>query len=149
MNIIGISGRISKDFEVMQTSKGTSVCYLSVAVKRPHTKDTTDFFNVNVYRQGAEFLRQYCAKGDLIEVNGHLESYNYEDKNGVSKTRVVISADNVSLQRKAKENERASQQQTTTFTPPETSPAPPTEPAMTAYDTSDFEEILNDDGVPF
>jgi single-strand DNA-binding protein len=46
MNSVKFLGRTTSDIELKRTDRGKSVATFSLAVKRPFTKDTTDFFNV-------------------------------------------------------------------------------------------------------
>lgn len=97
MNTIAITGRLTAAPELKTTQTGLSVCSFSLAVKRPKVKDTTDFINCVAWRQSAEYLCQYANKGDLIEVNGSLQSRSYEDKNGNKRTVFDVVADSLSV----------------------------------------------------
>ena len=97
MNKICISGRITHQPEQKTTNSGLAVCSFSLAVKRPHTKDTTDFINCTAWRQGAEFLAKYAKKGDLIGAVGTLTSRQYEDKEGNKRTAWEVLVDDVEI----------------------------------------------------
>ena len=97
MNSINLIGNICNDLELKSTSNGKYVCSFSLAVKRPHVKDTTDFLNVVVWNQSAEYLSKYAHKGDRISVSGVLTSRNYEDKNGNKRTAFEVVSNDVSV----------------------------------------------------
>lgn len=97
MNKICISGRITHHPEQKSTNNGVSVCSFSLAVKRPHTKETTDFINCTAWRQGAEFLAKFAKKGDLIGAVGTLTSRQYEDKDGNKRTAWEVQIDDVEI----------------------------------------------------
>lgn len=97
MNKITISGRITHHPEQKATNNGVAVCSFTLAVKRPHTKDTTDFINCTAWRQGAEFLAKYAKKGDLIGAVGTLTSRQYEDKEGNKRTAWEVQIDDVEI----------------------------------------------------
>lgn len=97
MNKITISGRITHHPEQKSTNNGVAVCSFTLAVKRPHTKDTTDFINCTAWRQGAEFLAKYAKKGDLIGAVGTLTSRQYEDKEGNKRTAWEVQVDDVEI----------------------------------------------------
>lgn len=97
MNRIQITGRATADFEVKTTQNNIAVCSFSLAVKRPRTKDTTDFINCTAWRQGAEFLGKYAKRGDMIGVTGTLTSRSFEDKNGNKRTAWEVVADDVEI----------------------------------------------------
>lgn len=118
MNRIVITGRITHHPEVKTTNNDISVCSFSLAVKRPKTKDTTDFINCTAWRQGAEFLGKFAKKGDMIGVSGILTSRNYEDKNGNKRTAWEVQADDVEIL--TSKAERAEAEATETAEPQET-----------------------------
>ena len=96
MNNICIIGNLTKDIELKSTQSNLSVCTFTVAVKRPHTKETTDFIPCVAWRQSAEFLAKYARKGSRVGVTGTLTSRVYDD--GKSKrTFYEVSVDAVEL----------------------------------------------------
>lgn len=97
MNNINITGNLTKDIEVRSTQSGISVCSFTVAVKRPHTSDTTDFLNCTAFRQTADFLGKYASKGRKVGISGILTARNYEDKNGNKRTAYEILVDGAEL----------------------------------------------------
>lgn len=105
MNSINLIGNICNDLELKSTSNGKYVCSFSLAVKRPHVKDTTDFLNVVVWNQSAEYLSKYAHKGDRISVSGVLTSRNYEDKNGNKRTAFEVVSNDVSVLERKKSSE--------------------------------------------
>lgn len=109
MNSINLIGNICNDLELKSTSNGKYVCSFSLAVKRPHVKDTTDFLNVVVWNQSAEYLSKYAHKGDRISVSGVLTSRNYEDKNGNKRTAFEVVSNDVSVLERKKLSSDASQ----------------------------------------
>ena len=96
MNIICITGNITKDIEIKATNTGKSVTNFDVAVKRPMTKDTTDFFTVVVWGQSAEYLGKYAKKGSKVAIAGKLTTRKYEH-NGQNRIAYEIVADSVEL----------------------------------------------------
>lgn len=97
MNIICITGNITKDIEVKNTTTGKVVTTFDVAVKRPMTKDTTDFFTVVVWEQSAEYLGKYAKKGSKVAITGKLTTRKWKDNNGNNRIAFEIVADNVEL----------------------------------------------------
>ena len=92
-------GRLTADPELKQTQSGISVCSFSIAVDRRFSgRDSerkTDFINITSWRQQAEFVCRYFHKGDVIGVEGSIQTRNYEDKNGNKRTATEIVTDNV------------------------------------------------------
>lgn len=93
MNDIVISGRLTRDPELRHTQSGKAVCNINVAVKRPFTKDETDFIDVVLWEQRAEFVSKYFSKGSFIIIRGSLQSRDYEDKEGNKRRAWEIKAD--------------------------------------------------------
>lgn len=98
-NKVILMGRITHDLELKTTQSGISVCSFSIAVdRRFQTKGEekkTDFFNIVTWRQQAEFVTRYFAKGRMILVEGELQTRSYVDKNGQNVRVVEIVADQV------------------------------------------------------
>ena len=101
LNCAVIMGRLTADPELRTTGNGISVTSFSVAVDRNYQRAgqerQTDFINVVAWRQTAEFVSRYFRKGQMIAVQGSIQTRNYEDRNGNKRTAVEIVADNVSF----------------------------------------------------
>ena len=97
MNSINLTGNICKDIEVKQTQNGKAVTTIDLAVKRPFTKDTTDFIPLVVWEKNAEYLGRYAHKGSRIAVSGKLTTRKYQDKNGNNRTAFEVVCDTVEI----------------------------------------------------
>ena len=97
MNSINLIGNICNDLELKSTTNSKYVCTFNLAVKRPFTKDTTDFLPVVAWEKQAETLHNYASKGSKIGVSGTLTTRKYTDKNGNDRTVFEIVANNVFL----------------------------------------------------
>lgn len=110
-NMIVISGYLAADPEIRTTQSGAAVATLRLAVRRKFAKDkdTCDFFNVEVWRGNAEFVGKYFHKGKPIEIEGHLETRPWTDKNGSKREGVRIVAERIgfSLGDKPREGQQA------------------------------------------
>jgi single-strand DNA-binding protein len=93
MNSIILLGRTTAPIELKQTQAGKSVSTFSLAVKRPFTKDVTDFHTICAWDKQAELLSKYVGKGDQICIRGHLTTRSWEDQQGNKRyaTEVVAS----------------------------------------------------------
>ena len=91
MNKVVLIGRITKDLELRNTSKGTPVCEFTLAVNRD--KDNADFVNCIVWNKLAENLTKYQSKGSQIAILGEIrtESYEVEEKKRY-KTYVLVNS---------------------------------------------------------
>lgn len=90
-----LMGRLTADPEYRQTPNGIAVCSFSLAVNRNYNREITDFINIVVWRQTADFVNKYFRKGQLVAVEGSIQTRNYEDKNGNKRSAVEIVADQV------------------------------------------------------
>lgn len=97
MNSINLTGRLTADPELKKTTTNISVCSFTVAVKRPHVKDTTDFIDVTAWRQAAEYIANFGRKGGIVEISGVLTTRKFEDKNGNKRTAYEVSAETLSI----------------------------------------------------
>lgn len=97
-NTVILSGRLTADPELKNTTNGVLVTSFTVAVDRPYRKGEekkADFINIVAWRQTAEFVTHYFTKGSLIGIEGSIQTRNYEDKNGNKRTAFEVVANNV------------------------------------------------------
>lgn len=96
-----LMGRITATPELKTTTSGTEVCSFSIAVERNYAKKgeerETDFINIVTWRGTAKFVSTYFQKGDMIAVQGEIQTRKYEDKNGNKRTAFEVVAQNVSF----------------------------------------------------
>ena len=97
MNSVAIIGRLTADPELRKTGSGHSVCSFTLAVKRPHTKDETDFLSFTAWRQSAEYLCKYGHKGDRVGATGILTQRTYLDKEENKRQVYEIICDSLEL----------------------------------------------------
>ena len=102
LNHVVIMGRMVRDPELRQIDNGTSVTSFSVAVDRNYVDKTTnerqaDFLNVVAWRQTADFVCKYFHQGDMIALEGSLQSRKYTDKDGNNRIAIEIVASNISF----------------------------------------------------
>lgn len=95
MNIVGITGNLTKDIELRYTQGGTAIASFCVAVKRPHTSDKTDFVDCIAFKNTAEFISKYFGKGSGISVDGYITTRVYEDKEGKKRKSTEVICQNV------------------------------------------------------
>ena len=74
MNRIVLTGRVTADPELKQSSNGTNYTRFSIAVKRQRDKDKTDFFNCVAFGELAEkVIVKYAKKGTMVGLDGAIE----------------------------------------------------------------------------
>ncbi|WP_204190683.1 MULTISPECIES: single-stranded DNA-binding protein [unclassified Staphylococcus] len=110
MNIVAITGRITKDLELKQAGQ-TQVTNFSIAVENPYKKDDASFFDIVAFGRTAELLNQYCGKGSKIGVDGTLKQDRFTDKEGNNRSVVRITANRIEfLDTKGQSNGQSQQQ---------------------------------------
>ena len=97
MNSICLIGNICNDVELKTTNSGKSVCSFNLAVRRPFTKDTTDFFTIICWNKLAETVSMCCKKGTKAGVSGMLTSRKYQDKDNNNRIAIEVVADEVTF----------------------------------------------------
>lgn len=90
-----VCGRLVRDPELRRTQNGTPVTSFTLAVNRTFGEHEADFLNCVAWNKTAEIVEQYCSKGNLVGVEGRLQSRNYQDNQGNNRTVVEIVADQV------------------------------------------------------
>lgn len=144
INNVTIMGRIVATPELRTTASGTSVTTFDVAIDRRFNKQgeekKTDFLTVVAWKSTAEFVCKYFSKGQMIAVQGYIQTRLYEDKDGNKRKAVEIVADNVSFC--GSKNEGAAPDQNASSLPPA--------PAYSTAGDEDFKEIPElEDDLPF
>nr|DAL77786.1 MAG TPA: Single strand binding protein [Caudoviricetes sp.] len=100
MNRVCIMGRLTRAPELRRTQSGTAVTSFTLAVDgdfkdKQSGERKTYFIDVVAWREAAEFVNQYFAKGRMAIVDGRLQSRKWDDKNGNKRTTVEVVADRV------------------------------------------------------
>ena len=138
LNSVCLMGRLTADPELKSTQSGASVCSFRIAVDRTYTpkgqEKQTDFINIVTWRSTAEFVSRYFRKGQLVAVQGSIQTSQYTDRDGNKRTTFDVVADNVFFAEKKAESGETKQ--------------------GAGYDHSpdiqgDFEEIISPDELPF
>ena len=167
LNKVIIMGRLTADPELRQTPSGVSTCQITVAVDRNYTpqggEKQTDFITVVAWRQTAEFISRYFAKGRMIIVEGGLRTRTYDDKRYPDVRHYVteVQAENVMFGETKAAAQSGGNYAPQQFAQPQYSQpapapqyaqqAPPQQsaPAVSFGDLGDFEEVIGDGDLPF
>lgn len=110
MNIVVLSGRLTKKPELRSTTK-TSVCQFSLAVDNgkvdENGKHGADFIECVCFGKTAENLCKYQDKGSAIELKGRIQVDKYTNNEGknVFRTLVYVEMINYIGKPKTSENE--------------------------------------------
>lgn len=95
MNSVCIIGNLAANPELRATAGGTNVCNFRLAVNRPTSGKTADFFDVICFDKIADNVDEYLNKGRKVAVEGRLQLNQWETKEGEKRSRVEIVAHRV------------------------------------------------------
>lgn len=96
MNKVIITGRITNDLELKQTTTNKYVCEFNIASNRFVNSDgeqVTDFVRCVVWKKQAESLVKYQKKGNLIAVIGRLQVDAFTDKDGNYRYKTYVQVE--------------------------------------------------------
>ncbi|MDD4802079.1 MAG: single-stranded DNA-binding protein [Syntrophomonas sp.] len=95
LNRVILIGRMTRDPELKYIPSGTAVTTFTLAINRRFNKEQTDFIDIVVWRQSAEFCANYGSKGRLTVVEGRLQVRTYETKEGQKRKVAEVVAEDV------------------------------------------------------
>ena len=112
LNEVILMGRLTRDPDVRMTQNGTTAANFALACERdyaPQGQDReTDFFDIVAFRNTADFVGQYFAKGQLVAVKGRLQQRDWTDKQGNKRRTTEILADRCYFAEKRQDRDAAS-----------------------------------------
>lgn len=96
LNNISIMGRLTRDPELRHTQSGTPVASFTLACNRDFNangKNEADFIDIVAWQKAGEFASQYFRKGQLVAVQGRIQSRKWTDKDGNNRIAIEIVAE--------------------------------------------------------
>lgn len=140
INNISIQGRLTATPELRHTQSGLAVTSFNIAVDRKYSKSEekkTDFFKVTAWNNNAEFICKYFNKGEMIVVEGSLQTSSYTDNTGTKRTTVEILLSSAHFCGGSNNSNQGNSQSKQTL-------------SRQGFDTgADFEDVPIDDDLPF
>lgn len=176
INKVILMGRLTEDPELKTTRQGTSVTSFRIAVERDYVQKgserQTDFPTIVCWRSTAEFVSRYFHKGNMIAVEGQLQTRSYKDNNDSSHYITEVYADKVSFtgekvdvrqnnnqmttQQNNSQQQQSYQQSQSPQVPPrnnyqQSTPQQTMQYSAPIAENSDYQDmpLLNDDDLPF
>jgi single-strand DNA-binding protein len=106
INHIVLIGRITADPELKHTQNGIAFCNFTLAVERNY-KDSagnkmSDFITCTAWKQQAELLNQYVKQGDMLGIEGSLQSRKYQTQDGQNRTAYEVQVSSMQFLGKGK-----------------------------------------------
>ncbi len=150
LNQVALMGRLTADPELRRTPSNISVTTFSIAVNRSYVKQgserQTDFIDIVAWRNTADFICKYFRKGQMMALDGSIQTRTYTDKEGRNRKAFEIVANNVYFTESRGASGGGSLERSEgqgSYEPSE--PAP----SYSAGDADDFAVISDDDDLPF
>ena len=103
VNKVILVGNLGQDPEGRFTPQGTAVTNLSVATNESwkdqggEIQERTEWHRVVMYGRMAETANEYMSKGQLVYVEGRLQTREWEDKNQIKRKTTEIRCDSFTM----------------------------------------------------
>lgn len=127
-----LGGRLTADPELKQTPQGVSVCQFSMAVNRKGKDAQTDFINCVAWRQTAEFICKFFKKGSSICISGSVQTRTWTDQQNNKRYATEVIADEAFFVDSKADGQTTGEA-----------------PVLQTQAAAKFEEVANDDDLPF
>lgn len=135
LNVVALLGRLTADPELRTTPNGVSVATFTLAVDRSYAKQgeerQADFINCVAWRGTGEFISRYFQKGQMIAVDGSIQTRRYQDKNGNNRTAFEVVVKDASFAGSKPTGQAVAQ------------------PTYQTLDSDGFSEIDDSEDIPF
>ncbi|MFT8887972.1 MAG: single-stranded DNA-binding protein [Ethanoligenens sp.] len=147
LNVVALNGRLTADPELRHTNSDIAVTSFSLAVDRSYsrsgTERQTDFIDIVCWRGTAEFAAKYFHKGQLVAVEGAIQTRSYTDRDGNKRRAFEVVASNVHFAEPRRDSYGNPDSHSNSGAQSDGAPA------ISNGDNGDFIEIAGDDDLPF
>ncbi len=149
LNVVVLMGRLVSDPELRHTPNDVAVTSFTIAVNRrfskPGEERQTDFIDIVAWRQVADFICKYFRKGQMIAIEGSIQTRTYQDKDGNKRKAFEIIASNAQFTESKRDSsssfglreEKMTEKSNIDFS------------AYSSGEDNDFQTIESDDDLPF
>lgn len=143
LNSVNLQGRFTATPELRHTPNDVPVTSFTLANDIGYgEKKKTAFLNIVAWRGTAELICKWFQKGDMVIVQGYIQTRTYTDKDGNKRKAVEIVADNVHFAEPKRDSAPSGNKNTYKANVDRPQYA-------SGGDNGDFEEIPSDDDLPF
>lgn len=140
LNVVALNGRLVHTPELRHTNNDTAVCSFTLAVERSFVgkgqERQADFIDIVCWRGTAEFAAKYFKKGQLVAVEGSIQTRTYTDNNGNKRKAVEVVANNVHFAESKRDGMSEIERNAKSA-------------GIDVHNNDDFVEISGDDDLPF
>lgn len=156
LNQVALMGRLTADPELRHTPSNISVTTFTLAVNRSYVKQgaerQTDFIDIVAWRNTADFICRYFKKGQMMAVEGSIQTRTYTDKEGKNRKAFEVLADNVYFTESRSASQGGAAPSSGNYeheSAASSAPQPLPETGYSSGDSDDFAVISGDDDLPF
>ena len=152
LNKLIIVGRVTQEVELRTTQNGTQVATVNMATNRyskgqdGQRQDQAEYHTVVLWQKLAELAGQYVSKGQLLLIEGRLQTRSWEGKDGIKRYKTEIVAEQMQFGPRSGESSSPSTPSRSNYQSP--SAPPKGEEDVDPSESSKEEEISVDD-IPF
>lgn len=103
VNKVILIGNLGQDPESRFTPSGTAVTNLSVATNESwkdqngDSQDRTEWHRIVMYGKMAETASEYMKKGQMVYIEGRLQTNEWEDQNQIKRKSTQVRCDNFTM----------------------------------------------------
>ena len=104
VNKVILIGNLGRDPEIRYTPDGTAVANFSIATSREWSdrntgekKKQVEWHRIVAFRRLAEICGEYLSKGSQIYIEGHLQTREWDDKDGNKRYTTEIVANQMQM----------------------------------------------------
>ena len=101
LNVVALQGRLGRDPEIRQTTTGKQVATFTLACDRgrkdANGRTTADWIQIVAWDRLADFAAKWLTKGQMVAVDGRLQSRTYTAKDGTNRTVLEVVANNINF----------------------------------------------------
>lgn len=92
INLVALSGRLTRDPELRHTAGGTPVANTAIAVERYKKDEDNDvsFIDLVIFGGFGELVATKARKGDSVSLDGRLNQSRWETEDGSKRSRVEV-----------------------------------------------------------
>lgn len=101
LNVVVLQGRLARDPEIRQTTTGKQVTTFTLACDRgrkdANGRTTADWIQIVAWDRLADFAAKWLTKGQMVAVDGRLQSRTYTARDGTNRTALEVVANNINF----------------------------------------------------
>ncbi|MDN6162301.1 MAG: single-stranded DNA-binding protein [Atopostipes sp.] len=106
MNRLTVTGRLVRENILKEVGENRLVLNNAIAIPKSYKREEgpdADFINIVAWGKRAELIEEYCDKGDLIGLDGRVQSRSYQNSEGQTIYTVEMIVDSVHFLQSKKE----------------------------------------------